>query len=133
MYTTGKIILQDKASCFSAQILSPPALDNAVVLDATAAPGNKTSHLSALMKGKGKVSIRGLHGVRCSIDVRQLYAFERDKRRYGTLEMMLKKARCRNVEPVNADFLTTSPDDPRFRAVTHMYSAFLSFNLLIFS
>ena len=55
LYKSGKIILQDKASCFPAHILSPPSLDNAVVIDATAAPGNKTSHLSALMKGKGKV------------------------------------------------------------------------------
>lgn len=106
LYKSGKVILQDKASCFPAQILSPPALDNAVVIDATAAPGNKTSHLSALMRGKGK-----------------LYAFERDKRRFGTLQMMLQKARCKNVEPVNADFLTTSPDDPKFSAVTHMCDA----------
>lgn len=57
MYTTGKIILQDKASCFPAVILDPPASDNAVVIDATAAPGNKTSHLSALMKNRGKVGV----------------------------------------------------------------------------
>jgi putative methyltransferase len=54
-YTSGKIILQDKASCFPAVILDPPARDDTVVIDATAAPGNKTSHLSALMKNKGKV------------------------------------------------------------------------------
>jgi len=54
-YISGKIILQDKASCFPALILSPPASDDTVVIDATAAPGNKTSHLSALMNNKGKV------------------------------------------------------------------------------
>lgn len=54
-YLTGKIILQDKASCFPAVILDPPARDDAVVIDATAAPGNKTSHLSALMRNRGKV------------------------------------------------------------------------------
>jgi len=55
-YKTGKVILQDKASCFSAFVLSPPRNDpNAVVIDATAAPGNKTSHLSALMGNEGKV------------------------------------------------------------------------------
>jgi 16S rRNA C967 or C1407 C5-methylase (RsmB/RsmF family) len=55
-YKSGKIILQDKASCFPAIVLAPPARDNAVVIDATAAPGNKTSHLSALMQNKGKVA-----------------------------------------------------------------------------
>ncbi|KAH8100930.1 S-adenosyl-L-methionine-dependent methyltransferase [Cristinia sonorae] len=103
LYKSGKVILQDKASCFPAQILSPPASDNGVVIDATAAPGNKTSHLSALMQGKGK-----------------LYAFERDRRRFSTLQMMLQKARCKNVEPVNTDFLTTSPEDPKFSTVTHI-------------
>ena len=36
-------------------ILSPPARADARVIDATAAPGNKTTLLSALMKGRGKV------------------------------------------------------------------------------
>ena len=56
LYLSGKIILQDKASCFPAIVLSPPATDESVVIDATAAPGNKTSHLSALMENKGKVT-----------------------------------------------------------------------------
>ncbi|THH19812.1 hypothetical protein EW146_g1417 [Bondarzewia mesenterica] len=55
-YVNGHIILQDKASCFPATILAPPARDDSVVIDATAAPGNKTSHLSALMQNKGKAS-----------------------------------------------------------------------------
>ncbi|KAG1734159.1 S-adenosyl-L-methionine-dependent methyltransferase [Suillus lakei] len=103
-YKTGKIILQDKASCFSAFVLSPPCNNiNAVVIDATAAPGNKTSHLSALMGNKGK-----------------LYAFERDKRRFSTLKMMLAKAACRNVEAVNADFLTIDPSHPKYSLATHI-------------
>ncbi|KAH6909037.1 williams-Beuren syndrome critical region protein 20 copy A [Coprinopsis sp. MPI-PUGE-AT-0042] len=51
-YRDGRVILQDKASCFPAFILSPPPMDGTVVIDATSAPGNKTSHLSALMKGQ---------------------------------------------------------------------------------
>ena len=56
-YTTGKIILQDKASCFPSVVLNPPPTDDTIVIDATAAPGNKTSHLSALMANRGKVCI----------------------------------------------------------------------------
>jgi 25S rRNA (cytosine2278-C5)-methyltransferase len=56
LYLSGKIILQDKASCFPAIVLAPPATDESVVIDATAAPGNKTAHLSALMENKGKVT-----------------------------------------------------------------------------
>jgi 16S rRNA C967 or C1407 C5-methylase (RsmB/RsmF family) len=54
-YKSGKIILQDKASCFPAVVLAPPTGEDSVVIDATAAPGNKTSHLSMLMCNKGKV------------------------------------------------------------------------------
>lgn len=102
-YNSGKIILQDKASCFPAVVLSPPSEDNSVVIDATAAPGNKTSHLSALMGNKGT-----------------LYAFERDRKRFSTLKMMIGKAACKNVTPVNTDFLTVDPSDPKYLPVTHI-------------
>ncbi|KAJ3482039.1 hypothetical protein NLI96_g7251 [Meripilus lineatus] len=103
LYQSGKLILQDKASCFPAFVLDPPANEHSVVIDATAAPGNKTSHLCALMENKGK-----------------LYALERDKKRFETLKMMLSKARCKNVEPINIDFLTISPQDPTYSDVTHI-------------
>ncbi|KAJ6468438.1 S-adenosyl-L-methionine-dependent methyltransferase [Mycena sanguinolenta] len=102
-YKSGKLILQDKASCFPAVVLAPPARKDAVVIDATAAPGNKTTHLSALMRNMGK-----------------LYAFERDRKRFGTLTMMLSWAGCKNVEPVNSDFLTVDPLDSKFAKVTHI-------------
>ncbi|KAJ7086076.1 S-adenosyl-L-methionine-dependent methyltransferase [Mycena belliarum] len=102
-YKSGKLILQDKASCFPAVVLAPPARKDAVVIDATAAPGNKTTHMSALMRNMGK-----------------LYAFERDRKRFGTLTMMLSKAGCKNVEPVNLDFLTVDPLDPKFAQATHI-------------
>ncbi|KAA1467333.1 S-adenosyl-L-methionine-dependent methyltransferase [Dentipellis sp. KUC8613] len=103
LYTSGKIILQDKASCFPAAVLAPPAHADSRVIDATAAPGNKTSHLSALMGNKGK-----------------LFAFERDRKRFATLNTMLGRAGCSNVETLNTDFLTVDPSDPRFAQVTHI-------------
>ncbi|KAF5367132.1 hypothetical protein D9758_003992 [Tetrapyrgos nigripes] len=102
-YKDGRLILQDKASCFPAIVLDPPATDEATVIDATSAPGNKTSHLSALMKGKGT-----------------LLAFERDRKRFSTLKMMLSKATCKNVTTINADFLTTDPSDSKYAQVTHI-------------
>jgi 25S rRNA (cytosine2278-C5)-methyltransferase len=56
LYKEGKLILQDKASCFPAVVLNPPSEEDCHVIDATAAPGNKTSLLSAIMKNKGKAS-----------------------------------------------------------------------------
>lgn len=61
-----------------------------------------------------------MHSLLANMDL-QLYAFERDKRRFETLKMMLRKAQCKNVETVNADFLTIDPADVKFANVTHMY------------
>ncbi|KAJ4480079.1 S-adenosyl-L-methionine-dependent methyltransferase [Lentinula aciculospora] len=102
-YKAGKIILQDKASCFPAVVLDPPVSPSGAVIDATAAPGNKTSHLSALMQNAGT-----------------LFAFERDRKRFSTLKTMLSNAKCQNVEPVNADFLTVNPMDIKYSKVTHI-------------
>ena len=96
LYISGKIILQDKASCFPAHVRSPPAREDAVVIDATSAPGNKTSHLCAIMQNKGKVSPLVRYSsciTRVSNPVAvQLYAFERDRKRFSTLKNMLAKA-----------------------------------------
>jgi putative methyltransferase len=50
----------------------------------------------------------------------KLLAFERDRKRFGTLKMMLEKAKCTNVEPINQDFLMTDPADLASAGVTHM-------------
>ncbi len=54
-YLDGRLILQDKASCLPAFLLAPPIHEKTHAVDATAAPGNKTSHLSAVMCNIGKV------------------------------------------------------------------------------
>ncbi|KAI0297242.1 S-adenosyl-L-methionine-dependent methyltransferase [Multifurca ochricompacta] len=102
-YSDGRLILQDKASCFPAIVLSPPAHPTGAIIDATAAPGNKTSHLSALMGNQGKI-----------------FAFERDRKRYDTLKTMLARAGCNNVEALNVDFLTTDYNNEKYSRVTHI-------------
>ncbi|KAF8339690.1 S-adenosyl-L-methionine-dependent methyltransferase [Cantharellus anzutake] len=102
-YLDGRLILQDKASCLPAFLLAPPIDKEIHAIDATAAPGNKTSHLSVMMGNKGKI-----------------YAFERDSRRFKTLEQMLAKARCENVEATCADFLCANPLDVKYGKVSHI-------------
>ncbi|KAI8824021.1 S-adenosyl-L-methionine-dependent methyltransferase, partial [Fimicolochytrium jonesii] len=97
----GSIIIQDKASCFPAYVLNPP--QGAVCIDACAAPGNKTSHLSAIMRNTGKI-----------------YAFDMDKRRLGILQRLTKRAGCKNIDPTLGNFLETSGSDPRFKNVEYI-------------
>jgi tRNA (cytosine49-C5)-methyltransferase len=52
-FRDGLFNLQEKASMIPALALNPKKADR--VLDATAAPGNKTLQLSCLMDGKGKI------------------------------------------------------------------------------
>ncbi|KIS65980.1 rRNA (cytosine-C5-)-methyltransferase RCM1 [Mycosarcoma maydis] len=117
MYRENWIVMQDLASCFPAYILDPPA--GSSVIDATSAPGNKTSHLSAIMHSKsGSTRENG-----------RIDAFERDAARYKTLVKRLdavgalalprpQPTQHGNVTAHRRDFLTTNPDD--FPNVTHM-------------
>ncbi|OCF37937.1 nuclear protein [Kwoniella heveanensis BCC8398] len=103
-YENGGIILQDKASCMPAKVLMEGWRDGeGECIDATAAPGNKTSYISALMHNKGK-----------------LYAFERSPNRFKTLERMLQKAHCKNVDAQRADFLESDPRDELYGNVTRI-------------
>lgn len=83
---SGKIIIQDKSSCFPAAALDPPK--GGVVLDCCAAPGNKTTHAAALVGLKGKV-----------------IAVERDTRRAAILKSMVLRAGAKNVRVMQGDFL----------------------------
>lgn len=97
----GKIILQDKASCFPAFILNPP--QGSLVVDACAAPGNKTSHLSAIMKNTGKI-----------------IAFDMDKRRLDTLIKLTNKAGCKNIETKHESFLDADPMAEPYNSVDYI-------------
>ncbi|CAB4440544.1 unnamed protein product [Rhizophagus irregularis] len=101
LYLSGKIILQDKASCFPSYICSPSI--NSYVIDACAAPGNKTSHLSAVMKNTGKI-----------------WAFDLDKKRLRLLEKLTQKAGCKNIEAIHKSFLDVNPLDERYSKVEYI-------------
>ncbi|MBW0465176.1 hypothetical protein O181_004891, partial [Austropuccinia psidii MF-1] len=104
-YLDGRLIAQDKASCIPAQLLlGDVGFDEGVqVIDATAAPGNKTTMLSAMVGKNGKV-----------------WAFERDPERFVTLQEMVSKAGCTNVECVLGDFLSIKHSDQRFKNVSYI-------------
>eukprot|EP00897_Mesotaenium_endlicherianum_P009684 jgi/Mesen1/8744/ME000052S08166 len=86
----GQLVLQGKASCLPARALDPQP--GWTVIDACAAPGNKTTQLAALMEGRG-------HVVACELSA------ERVKRLRHTVALM----GASNVEVRHCDFLKLDP------------------------
>ncbi|KAL6119939.1 nsun5 [Pungitius sinensis] len=101
LYKAGHVILQDKASCLPAYLLNPPPGSH--VIDACAAPGNKTSHLAALMENKGK-----------------LFAFDLDPKRLATMSTLLLRAGVTCQQLAHQDFLKVDPDSPQFKDVEYI-------------
>ncbi|KAF3064393.1 25S rRNA (cytosine-C(5))-methyltransferase rcm1 [Daldinia childiae] len=108
-YTSGAIILQDKASCFPAYLLDPRAEDGDVI-DSCSAPGNKTTHLAAI------VHSRVPEKEECNQTV---YAFEKDPKRSRTLEKMVKIAGAKEITRMSfgQDFLRVDPNSELFANV----------------
>lgn len=101
IYEDGRIIIQDRASCFPAVMLNPQADD--VLIDACAAPGNKTTHLAMLVGGRpGAIT-----------------AFERDTKRAETLRKMVGRAGADQCVAVRCDDFTNA-DPEEFASVTGM-------------
>jgi putative methyltransferase len=105
-YLDGEIVFQDKASCFPAYMLDPAAFQGDIV-DACAAPGNKTTQLAALLKSSRKEATG------------RIIAIERDVARSKTLGDMVQRSGAGALVAVLAstDFLTTDPKSEQFRAV----------------
>jgi len=101
MVASGDVVVQQKASCFPALALMPPPGSHAI--DGCAAPGNKTSHLAALMKNEGRV-----------------IAFEMNARRCELLREMMAKKGATIVEAKHQSFLDADPNDPIYASVTHI-------------
>ncbi|XP_043721241.1 25S rRNA (cytosine-C(5))-methyltransferase NSUN5 [Telopea speciosissima] len=98
LVVNGSVFLQGKASSMVAIALEPkPGWE---VIDACSAPGNKTVHLAALMRGKGKI-----------------IACELNKGRVKYLEDTIKRSGAPNVEVLHGDFLSLNPKDPLYSKV----------------
>lgn len=98
-YLNGLVILQDKGSCFPAYLLEPK-VEEGDILDACAAPGNKTTHLAALLGGGTS-----------SAQKSRIWACERDKGRSQMLEKLVEVAGAKDVVNIKAgqDFLSLNP------------------------
>lgn len=108
-YTSGAVILQDKASCFPAYLLDPRPEDGDVI-DSCSAPGNKTTHVAAIVKS------RVAEGDECK---QKVYAFEKDQHRSRTLDKMVNLAGAQDITRMSLgrDFLKVDPNAPLYRNV----------------
>ena len=105
-YREGKLIFQDKASCFPAYLLNP-ASDDGDIIDACAAPGNKTTHLAAILRSHQGEGAR-------------VIACEKDPFRSKTLLKMTKLADPEGIIKVKAEqnFLKLGPNSKEYSNVT---------------
>jgi 25S rRNA (cytosine2278-C5)-methyltransferase len=124
-FRQNEIVLQDKSSCFSALCLVSLLDDDSTgdILDACAAPGNKTSHCAALLHRMAPAIERS--------NQRTIYALDRDGTRFRTLSQRMRqlvpkhvvqegvvpsgkgslaRTNCR-VEVQHQDFLSTTDQD----------------------
>ena len=109
MVTSHQVVLQDKSSCFSALSLLHGFEDagrHGNYLDACAAPGNKTSHLAALLAQQQA-------NKKCTI-----FALDQSKDRFQLLQRRMQElttngssSTSTTVQCQNADFLKMTPSE----------------------
>lgn len=101
-FTDARLIAQDKASCMPAYLLLADAgpAGEVTVIDATSAPGNKTSYVSARLhaNASAQVRFRAFCNSPGRLRLAQVFACERDPTRFQTLTKMLKKSHCKSKQ-----------------------------------
>ncbi|KAI0976431.1 S-adenosyl-L-methionine-dependent methyltransferase [Xylaria arbuscula] len=111
-YTSGTVILQDKASCFPAYLLDPHPQDGDVI-DSCSAPGNKTTHVAAIVRSRMEKENSEGPGKRT------VYAFEKDRHRARTLDKMVNLAGAQEITRMSLgqDFLKVDPEAALYKNV----------------
>ncbi|KAJ3268833.1 putative 28S rRNA (cytosine-C(5))-methyltransferase [Borealophlyctis nickersoniae] len=99
--TEGRLIFQDKASCWGPQHLKPLLTDTTQIIDARAGCGTKTLLLSSMMRNKGRI-----------------FGFESRPSRLESLRAHVQVQGCTNVDIVEGDFTGVDPADPRYAEVS---------------
>lgn len=116
----GKLIIQDKASCFPSQILfNAFQRENGSApynfIDACAAPGNKTTHLASLVETYQKQVIPQ------SSSSSRVFAFEKNPSRFHLLKTRIRQYNLQSmIQPRNEDFLAVDVHNPRYQAVRYV-------------
>ncbi|HME04750.1 MAG TPA: 16S rRNA (cytosine(967)-C(5))-methyltransferase RsmB [Solirubrobacteraceae bacterium] len=98
LWRAGAFLAQSRAAMLVARALGPRPDER--VLDLCAAPGGKSTHLAALMRGGGEV-----------------IAVERDRRRAGALVRTAQRLRATNVRVEVADAALRRPEGASFDRV----------------
>ncbi|PGH10695.1 hypothetical protein AJ79_05286 [Helicocarpus griseus UAMH5409] len=117
-YKKGKIIIQDKASCFPAYLLlgsdATAEQCSGDLVDACAAPGNKTTHMASLLCSGSNAHDKASNQKRARI-----FSCDASQSRSKILQKMVSVAGAAELVSVlpGQDFLALSPDDKRFRNV----------------
>eukprot|EP00924_Labyrinthula_sp_SR-Ha-C_P013842 snap_masked-scaffold_5-processed-gene-15.34-mRNA-1 protein AED:0.05 eAED:0.08 QI:0/-1/0/1/-1/1/1/0/469 len=116
LVSENQVIIQNKASCFPAELLYSFIRNNSNlftrlsqlnIIDATASPGNKTSQLSSNF-------IRQNNSISSTLPKTRIFAFDKDKTRFSTLVKRMKQSNCSNVSCFHKDFLSVNPNQPPF-------------------
>ena len=102
---TGQLIIQDKASCFPSQVLAD-SWKGGDIIDATAAPGNKTSHMASEIFQK------------TNYNKQKIFAFDKDKSRAKLLKDRMENAAATSfVNTQNTDFLSVDVTHSDYKSV----------------
>ncbi|CCH59517.1 hypothetical protein TBLA_0B06960 [Henningerozyma blattae CBS 6284] len=109
LYKNGKIIIQDRASCFPAHILN--ATPDDYIIDACAAPGNKTTHVASYIMSLN-------NDTHINFDKKRVFAFEKDPERSKILDKMVKIAGCKKLVEINTGDFTKIATPEKYPNVT---------------